>query len=481
MQNYLSKIELSKDLVMTIFIVSFVGLFAVANYFFGFNLALYVITMGIGAVIALLYPHAGLYAIITLTFIFERFFTLVPIALGRSEYKLYPIDVLFGALLLGIVFQLAIGTLKLKFRKLDLLLTIFAILAVIYFFVSAFVLKGDLSLAFSTAKNYAFYSLFYFAAFLLINNKNRFKELLSVIFVSAVGILWFVFYGIAVRHGLWSDFTPLSTEGFRTLAFTHGYYLCMALIASLVYIAYRSDLYAKWLIILMPFWILGIIGSMMRHLWISIFLAIAFLIVMFAQGARQRLEQHAKNYTVIALAFLIIIFYCATLFPRSAAYESINGALGMLGNRVTSIASTSSDESIVWRSAVWQQSLKLYAHDPIFGIGFGEKVSVEIGKYRDFVEVRNIHNSFLVILVQMGILGMTLVATLAAILGWKVLKNKFEDENLQMAAYISLGILVFHLSAFMFQPYLEANLLGIFFWMNLGILRRLYESNMRHQ
>jgi O-antigen ligase len=148
----------------------------------------------------------------------------------------------------------------------------------------------------------------------------------------------------------------------------------------------------------------------------------------------------------------------------------------MLGNRVASIASTSSDESIVWRSAVWKQSMKLYMHDPIFGIGLGEKVSVEIGKYRDFVEVRNIHNSFLVILVQMGILGLSLIGALASMLGWKVLKNKFDDETMQMAAYISLGILVFHLSAFMFQPYLEANLLGIFFWINLGVLRRIYET-----
>jgi O-antigen ligase len=477
MQKYLNKIELSKDLLATIFIVSFVGLFSVANYFFGFNLPLYLITMLVGAVLALRHPHAGFYAVIALTFIFERFFTLVPIVMGRSEYKLYPIDVLFGAVLVGIAFQLASGILQYKFRKIDWLLILFAVFAMVSFTVSMLVLKTDTALAFSSAKNYAFYSIFYFATLILINDKKRFQELLSVIFVSATGILWFVFYGILVRHGLWSDFTPLSTDGVRTLAFTHGYYLCMALIAALVYVAHQSNQISKWLIVLMPFWVLGIVGSMMRHLWISIFLALIFLIVMFAKNERQRLQSYAKNYAVVALMFLVIIFYGAMLFPRSAAYESIGNAIGMLQTRVTSITNTSGDESIIWRGAVWQQSFKLFTHDPIFGIGLGKKVSVEIGKYRDFVEVRNIHNSFLVILVQLGMLGLGLISALAAVLSWKTFKHGFKDEFFQMAWVISFGILIFHVSAMMFQPYLEANLLGIFFWINLGVLRRLYEMN----
>ena len=149
----------------------------------------------------------------------------------------------------------------------------------------------------------------------------------------------------------------------------------------------------------------------------------------------------------------------------------------MLGSRVASIANTSTDESIVWRSAVWQQAINQYANNPILGIGFGKKVSVEIGKYHDFVEVRNIHNSFLVLLVQMGIVGLFLILVCLSILGWNVFHLDMEDDFMQIAAYSSLGILLFQFVAFMFQPYLEANLLSIFFWINLGILRSLYVKN----
>jgi O-antigen ligase len=166
------------------------------------------------------------------------------------------------------------------------------------------------------------------------------------------------------------------------------------------------------------------------------------------------------------------------MFPRSAFYETLSGATGMLGNRVISIANTQSDESILWRSAVWKSAAKKYMESPVFGIGFGQKVSVEIGKYHDFVEVRNIHNSFLVLFIQMGVLGILLIPVALVLLGLNVLKSKFEDENLQIAAYAAFGILVFQVTAFMFQPYLEANLLGIFFWINLGILRTLYKKEI---
>lgn len=221
--NNSSRANISIDLVMTIFVVAFSGLFAIANYFFGFSLPLYLITMAISFAVAFLYPRAGLYAIVFLTFIFERFFTLVPIVMGRNEYKLYPIDVIFGAVILGIIFQLLIGKIKFVWKKIDFLVLIFALLSVAYFAKNIFLGGGEISLAFSSAKNYAFYSLLYFVTVALVDSRERLKELVQVVFAGAIGIIWFVVYGIAVGHGLWSDFTPLSTEGIRTLAFTHGF------------------------------------------------------------------------------------------------------------------------------------------------------------------------------------------------------------------------------------------------------------------
>ncbi len=475
MQDEKSK-KLSLDLIAAIFIVAFVGMFLMANYFFGFNLPLYLVAMSVGSAAAFLHPRAGLYAIIFLTFIFERFFTLAPIVMGRSEYKLYPIDVLIFALLAGIAFQIAARKLSFKFKKIDLAIFVFIAMSVSYFFLSTIVFHSNSSLTFSSSKNYAYYALLYFATFILINNQKHLKELAATLYAGAISILWFVFYGIVTGKGLWSDFTPLSTEGVRTLAFTHGFYLAMMLLLSLVYIAYRWNRFSKWLLILTPIWFLGVAGSMMRHLWISLFFAVIFLIVIFAKAERERIKKYATNYILIVTCLLVVIFYGATLFPRSEAYESLMNSVGMFSSRVTSITNTGGDESIIWRSAVWQQSIKQYVSSPLIGIGYGKLVSVEIGKYHDFVEIRNIHNSFLVILVQMGIMGLGSLAAAIIFLGYPLLKKKFSDDTWQIASSAAMGILLMQIIAFMFQPYLEANLLSIFFWINLGLLRRLQEN-----
>ncbi len=473
MKNHLTD-KIPLDIIYAIFVVAFSSLFAIVNYFFGFNLPLYVITMLVGAGVALAYPRAGLYAMIFLTFVFERFYTLVPVAMGRSEYKLYPIDVLFCGVIAGMIFQIATGNLKIVWKKIDIVAGLFIFLSMAYFVGNLLFSSGNISLAFSSAKNYAFYSLLYFVVFILIDSRQRLVELGSAIFAGAIAIIWFVVYGIAVRHGLWSDFTPLSTDGIRTLAFTHGFYLSMTLILALIYLAHKKDTFSRWLLVLMPIWTIGIIGSMMRHLWISLLVSVIGVIVLFGSTQKEKLKRYAYSYGVILIILAIIVTYVVLLFPRSSFYENLSSGANMLSKRVTSITNTNGDESIFWRGAVWQSAIKKYAESPVLGIGFGQSVSVEIGSYRDFVEVRNIHNSFLVLLVQMGIFGLSMILTILVFLSWNVFKYSFKDETFQIAAYASLGILVFQFVAFMFQPYLEANLLGIFFWINLAVLRRLY-------
>lgn len=468
--------KIFNDLTYATAIVAFAGLFVLANYFSGFNLSLYVVTISVSAILATCNPRAGLYAIIFLTFIFERFFTLVPIVLGRDELKLYPIDVVLGAVLFGMLVQIAMGRIKISLKRIDWVMVTFFFLVMVYFLASVFANSGEFGLSFSTAKNYLFYPLLYFATYFLMEDVDKLKDLGKVAIAGALGIIWFIIFGLASGHGLWSEYTPLSTEGVRTLAFTHAFYLSMIMILVLAYVAEKSDKISKLLLFMAPFWAVGIVGSMMRHLWISLFVAAVFLAFLFSRDERKKLLNHAGRYLVVAVFASVLVLHGATLFPRSAMHGKLENSFGVLQSRVTSVVNTSGDESIVWRSEIWKQATKQYIEHPILGIGFGKLIPVEIGKYHDFVEARNIHNSFLVLLVQMGIFGIGLFATSVWMLGTRVLKSKFSDGNLRIISNCSLGILVLQLIAFMFQPYLEANLLGIFFWINLGILRVLYDK-----
>ena len=400
------------ETVSAIFIIALVSFFILVNFAAGFIFPLFLAVMSAAFLIALFYPRAGLYAVIFLTFIFERFFTLQPIILGRAEYKLYPLDIIIIGVIGGIVIQKIFPLFqegirrdfRVKGRRVaDYFLMSFIALSAVYFIFSAFVFKNDFALAFSSFKNYAFYSLFYFAVLLLINNKETLARLLKFAAAGAAGIVFFVVYGILSGSGLWSEFTPLSTQGIRTLAFPHAFYLSMAVVFSLAYLAPDKSARAKkYLYFLVPVWIAGILGSMMRHLWIGLFISIISLYFIAPRKNKAALRKIAANYFLAVLAIAVFIFYAVALFPYSGLSKNSTAALNAIGNRIASTANVY-DESILWRNAAWNSALKEYARSPILGLGFGRKVFIEIGRYKNLVEIRNIHNSFLALLVQTGI------------------------------------------------------------------------------
>lgn len=486
MSNIGQKSIVLSETISAIFIIAFISLYILAGFAAGFILPLFILTMAIGAGIAFFHPRSGMAAIIFLTFIFERFFTLQPIVMGRVEYKLYPLDIVFGAVILGILFALikrgstSLDQIDLKrsnLKRADYYLITFIILTAIYFFVSAFVLKNDFSLSFSSFKNYAFYSLFYFAILFLIEKKEQVLWLFKFALAGAIGIIFFIVYGLINGAGLWSEFTPLSTEGIRTLAFTHAFYLSMVLLCVITYLIFEKNKHRKLYLTLVVIWTIGIIGSMMRHLWIGIFLSIVALFFILSRENRLNLKRILLSYTSLFIAASVILIYLSLLFPTSAIKDMKDSVSNVIASRISSLASVSSDESFSWRSVVWKEAAKEYLKSPILGIGLGKKIYVEAENYRDFVEVRNIHNSPLILLVQMGIA----VFAVFAIFALKNLKKLYKKTGKDWMDMALMAILINYFIVFLFQPYLETNMLGIFFWIILGLIRVKSYENIRNK
>jgi O-antigen ligase len=480
----------NRENMSAVFIIAFVSLFILAGFVIGFSLPLFIISMAVSAVVAFIYPRSGIYAIVFLTFIYERFFTLQPVVWGMAEYKLYPIDIIFGAVILGIIWQIIFrGSTSInqndprrlnlfKLKKIDYFLFVFIFLSGLYFLVSAYMLKTEMALAFSSFKNYAFYSLFYFVIIYLFDKKDHLIRLLKFALVGAVGIIFFIFYGVISGQGLWSEYTPLSTEGMRLLAFTHAFYLSLILLGVLTYLIFEKLKHSNVYFILGAIWSFGIVGSMMRHLWLGLIAAAAGLFLIIPRERRLILVRVLLKYLMIFASFAVIVFYLSFLFPGSSLRSLADSAANVIYERANSFSDVSSDDSFFWRNVVWKEATKEYVKNPIFGIGLGKYVYVEIEKYKDFVEVRNIHNSPLVLLVQMG--AVTFFAFIALIYG--NIKRIFSKPEKDWPDYLLITLMVFYLVVFLFQPYLEANLLGIFFWIILGLIRvKSYEDTGNQQ
>jgi O-antigen ligase len=174
----------------------------------------------------------------------------------------------------------------------------------------------------------------------------------------------------------------------------------------------------------------------------------------------------------------IALLYFLTLFPHSAPSEQMGALISTMTTRVTSIGNAS-DESIAWRGVVWSSAFHAFSQNIFSGTGFGVSVPVEIADYREFVEIRNIHNSWLALLIQTGLLGFGLFVLFLSRLAYRAWRLRSKDALLETAKYVTMGILLFHSIIFLSQPYLETNLLSIFFWINLGVMRTLlaYEDS----
>lgn len=470
--------NIHKETISAIFVIIFAALFCLANLTVGFIWPLYILAMVLGFIVSLIYPRSGLFAIVFLTMVFEKFFTLVSIHMGRSEYKIYPIDYLFTGILISLVLQIIFGKIRLSFKKADFILIGFILLNAIIFVWSVFVAKHDFALAFSTFKNYSFYSLFYFAAAFLIRNEDDLKRLFKFFLAGGVAIIIFIMVGLVRSEGLWIEFNPLSTEGTRTLGFAHGFYLSLAIFPVLLWLVFRgstspgqngrrsSDLLLGSYFLLV-IWTIGILGTLMRHLWLAILAVLLAVYLFLPRKKKADFRKIGLKFAIPAIVALLLIFHIALVFPQSKISDYKNSVVETILARTESLGNTSSDESLSWRKLVWRSVYEKWKTGPIFGIGTGQVVYVETETYKEFIEARNIHNSLFAVLLQTGLLGIFIFFYFI----YASVKSLFNQKIAAIYKFSLLSMLGLYLIVIMFQPYLEANMLGIFFWIVLGLAR----------
>ncbi len=472
-KNWL-KISISQESLQAILIIVIVSVSLLVNLNMGFSWPLYLLVMLIAFLISIFRPFSGFLSLTFLTIIFERFFTLNSIWIGENEYKIYSLDIIIIAIILG-VFLKWIGSYNYKFthpKNSDKLLLAFIILNIIYFLFAILSNTSSNYLAFSTLKNYTFYPLLYFLTFILIDSKEKLKKFLKFFASASLVLIVFVVLGIATGEGIWSEYTPLTTFGTRTLAFTHGFYLSLAFLVA--FFVWKKRKYNKAIIIIFSFWILGILGSLMRHLWIALFLSFIAVFFLLKNKYKKEVFQKITILFVVILSISILGFYFYSISPNSEYRQSINKTLFVIGERSQSINNFSQDESYLWRKLVWQNTLEEFRQNPTLGIGTGKKVYVEKEAYKNYVEVRDIHNSHLAILFQFGFLGFVIWASFILSF-WN--KKSIRFNKLTPLRASLWGVNLLFLIVILFQPYLETNLLSLFFWINLGILRNLkYEK-----
>ena len=473
-QNQLPEITNEKLMSHMILAYLFLAGVIILSIWYGLSPVTYVIFAITAAVFILpSYYYLGLGIILSLTMVFEKFFTLQPLILDRQVYKLYPLDIVMVLIIIAWIINFRFGRKKPKlfFGAPEKVFLLFVIAVSLYLVRSIFDPNSQFLVAFSSFKNYAWYPLLYLITIYSIQDENKIKSFAHLILLNGAFILFFVLLGLVQGQGLWTEFTPLSTAGTRLLAATHAFYLTIAFMIGISLWAFKRIKKDKLALTIMGLWLIGIVGSLMRHLWLSLAIALIFIYSLMPQENQVRLRNYILKSVLIIAAAVSVIFLIVNIAPNINFAQSIYSPLAGLETRLVSFSQANSDSSVTWRLDLWNNAKNIWLSNPIIGVGFGKEILIESGDWQSFEEIRNMHNSPLAILVQMGVVGAVLLFTFIALVIAKSWPYIFSDPELKPYYLGILGAIVALLVASLFQPYLETNLMGIFLWLLLGLLR----------
>lgn len=461
--------------VSTGFLTLLTSLLVLVNLSGAYSLALYMLVALAAFGLSLIYPVAGLLSLSLLTLIWSQHFTLSSLIINQAEYKIYLID----WFLLAIYARTALEWLKARrpvWKIEDWVLLVFFAWVALVFVWSMGLWDANLAPAVSSLKNYTFYPLLFFVAWYYGRQPGMIKQWLAVLMLGGMVSVGFLIYGLINGQGLWTEVTPLSTEGSRFLDFNHAFYLCLAFICGLAYLVKQNDRWSRWLAWLLPLFVAGIIGSLMRHLWLGLAVYLVWLMVSLGND-RLSFKKLLAKYLAAGVMVVALLAMVTVLAPQSSLSGNLAEQGRYLSTRVVSLFD-SGDTSIAWRNTLWRVALADLMERPWSGQGLGQKVFIDMGSYKEYVELRNIHNSFLAILTQLGFVGLCLLAVLVLIWLYRMWTCKATEAWRTTVRYSALGMIIFCVVTFLFQPYLEANFFSIWWWLALGWGRAYYEGSL---
>lgn len=479
------KTEAQKELFWGLLAISAMSIYVLATLYFGQSLTLYFFVLVLVFIATAMHPVAGLYCILICLMWYERHFTLLPLEVGSVAYKIYPLDFCILFLFLSVGARFIEGKYKWRQQPIDWFILVFGAICSLGF-ISAYWRELNMALAFGTYKNYFLYVVFYFLAVAILDSKENWQKLFRWLVVAGSGLFFFLFYGLFAGRGLWSEFTPLSTSGERLIAGTHTFYLMIFFFIALSYYLYHNTRKKidRWkvamIVIGLSFALLALTVSLVRHLWIAMIFIFIFWAI-FLPGWKLRLKYLAMVAGTTALSLILLVTYSnvGKLIHGSETPKTISNTSQVLAERsdVNYIVG-GSDSSFRWRMTVWRVGFAAWTHHPFLGLGLGYEISGYDNNWPFRIALREIHNDYLAVLFQLGMIGFIAVAEWFVYLWYRFFKERDNllagDVHDGQLFFIAWSVILLFMVGFSISIYWDINLFVIWWWLALALVRLLW-------
>lgn len=210
--------------------------------------------------------------------------------------------------------------------------------------------------------------------------------------------------------------------------------------------------------------------------YIMLVLIIGYIIIIKWKYLQKLFFNKLVAYTVL-ISFFIILYYMHTVY--NAFYTKGNSVFGY-----------DVDENMLWRIMYWSYEFsENVLSNPIFGIGFGTElfdindsnllfiIHNRPGNIDDLPYVHGTHNSFLYVLVRMGLVGFIPLISIYFFIFKKI--KMFRLHRNQQVVSIFLSFLFINVSA-IFNVVLESSLYSGIYWILLGMLYMAINSKSQN-
>lgn len=415
---------------------------------------------------------SGYLAIIVLTMIFEQFFTLTPLQFAGASVKVYPLDfVILFTTISFFLHHVIKNRQKLRAGSIAVPFALFTVASVFSFFYGI-AQGGDAATSFSSLKNYALYGFLYFLTINIIQSKKDLLKVVKAFMYTGALLALFIIIGVLRGQGIWAEYNPLSTEGTRLFAASHAFYLGIISLISLSLYLKDKYFFGRATFPLIALQIAGILISLSRHLWISMAISLLLLFFLSRLSEKKKLATDLFRFAVLGFALFLLVLWGQGLISGVAnpfGYFQYFTEDVLL--RVQSIDILATDDpSGLWRLFLWQKSFSLFTASPLIGSGYGLSITFDYLGYPTVAEIRSLHNSFLAIAIQMGVVGILSFSLVLIKFVFDFFRNIRRIGGIYLPVFIGTALsMVYFLINANFGVYFELNLLVIFFWVLAGM------------
>lgn len=325
-----------------------------------------------------------------------------------------------------------------KYRK----KVLYFVLFLIFLFIGAYVAKNSLSGYYSILKLLEYV---YLAVFVYLNSKKidktklvaclsvgiLFESILAIAQYFNQGSLQNIFYFLGERK--FNSQTPgianASINGKLILrpygTFSHPNVLAGYLCLSSVFLLSLKTKINKYLLsAVLSFATFGIFISFSRTVvvvWI-LFAIIFFVFSMFEKYKKDKLNRSNNKLFWITLIFIVL----AILFIFNLDLISRFSSLKL------------SDESLVQRGRLINQSVEMIQNNPVFGVGVNNFLNNLKPDFNTPLLIQPVHNVFLLIFSQTGIVGITIFVFLL----FSTFKNTFSSKNFNFYKVVIIILII---------------------------------------